>query len=462
MCLLVFLLLSIFPLFSYAQEALDAEDDAEGILLAPTAMPSGTVSCFDYYAFGSVQAKLAATNASAVSGTQIMFTGTLENANAYPIVDGSLYVKVFKKRSANDGNGPDVVDQFFVKSDLSIPANSSIPISFPWTIPSYAQSGDYEIATFFTTSRKFNLLGLTFTDDVVGNRVPFTVVGEQTTGLMFDKTSVTINDAAYRFAAAPPRASATEPVTVTVTLRNTSASVQQGKVSWSVYQWDAQLRENVVKEESTLVTVPANGAAPVSITVTDAKYPVYLVVGTMTWEDTKSVIGARFVRSGIERTRINFPGVTTFPLKKGEAASIFSCLHNTGMSDKVANGRLELTLSDFEGNILHSYTYTGDVSGAMMGVADSFTPDHDYGSFVLDARLYSGDQFIDEAHLIYDCAILDPSQCITTEDTSVSGFFKQDPKSLIMLIGGGVLLLVILISGYAWYRRRTQYVVPLV
>jgi hypothetical protein len=144
-----------------------------------TATPPGAVNCFDYYRFGSVQVHLTAPVSSAVSGSSITFSGEITNDNPYPIVDGSLYVRVFKSRGSTiDGNGPDVVAQFLVKSGIAIPANGSAPVSFSWKVPSYAESGDYSLATFFTTSRKFNLLGLSFTDDVVGNTVPFSVSGD--------------------------------------------------------------------------------------------------------------------------------------------------------------------------------------------------------------------------------------------------------------------------------------------
>ena len=191
-------LLLLLPIGLVAAQGTTAPEEDIGpggvVGAASVPMPANTVSCFDYYSFGSVQANLNASVASAVSGTPISFKGTLKNNNPYPIVDGALYVKIFKSRgSSNDGNGPDVIDQFFVKGDIVIPANGSVPISFLWRVPAYAQSGDYSVATFFTTSRKFNLLGLTFTDDVVGNTVPFKVSGEQTTGVKFDKAGVTLN-----------------------------------------------------------------------------------------------------------------------------------------------------------------------------------------------------------------------------------------------------------------------------
>lgn len=454
-------IISMFALVCVAlpgvSSAADASKDPASIagVAIGAAPPAGTVSCFDYYTFGSVQAHLTASVSGTVSGTPITFRGTLENTNPYPIVDGALYVKVFRDRSGkNDGNGPDVVDQFLVKGDIVIPAKSSVPAALSWRVPAYAMSGEYRIATFFTTSRKFNLLGLTFTDDVVGNTVPFSVSGENADVVQFDKAGEKVDGTAYHFAAFPPRVSKDAPVVVSATIKNPTAEVQNATVSWQVNQWDAQLRQNVVQEESTAVKVPAHGTAPVSITVTDAKYPVYLVVGTMTWKDTKSVIGVRFVRDGVDRTRINFPGVMSYPLKAGAENTLFSCLHNAGASISVPKGRLDLTLTDSAGALIHQYSYEGDVTGAMMGVADTFTPTRDYDKFTLDARLYSDGQYIDEAHLVYDCATIDPSHCVAQDAAVVVTPADTIREYLNLGFVGLGLMLVLLAIGLVWRRFR--------
>jgi hypothetical protein len=411
-------------------------------------LPANAVSCFDYYTFGSVQADLSPSTVSTVSGTSLAFKGALKNDNPYPIVDGALYVKVFRSRGAtNDGNGPDVVDQFLVKGGITIPAKSSVPMAFTWRVPAYAQSGDYQLATFFTTSRKFNLLGLSFTDDVVGNTVPFTISGEQTGAVRFDKSSVTVNDDEYYFAAFPPRVGAADPAIVEAKVRNTTNVAQAATISWTVYQWDAQLRENAVQEETRQVNVPAGGTADVSITVRDAKYPVYLVVGTLKWMDSQSIIGARFVREGVNRTRINFPGVTAFPLRAGVENTLFSCLHNSGEAT-VPNGRLELTLTDSTGNIIDEYTYSGDVTSAMMGVAQKFVPQQDYDFFVLDARLYQGEEFIDEAHLVYDCKEIDPSMCNPVKPIAAGSILGTTQSMAVIALG-----IIVLIAALWIYRR---------
>ncbi len=460
-------LLSIaFPVSVFAQSAPivpQAVQDELPVVIssaanAPVPAAHGVVNCFDYYHFGSIQADITAAVSGTVSGAPITFSGTLENTNPYPIVDGALYVKIFKSRgSTKDANGPDVVDQFLVKGDLVIPANGSIPISFDWKVPAAAETGEYSVATFFTTSRKFNLLGLSFTDDVVGNTVPFTVSGEETGAVRFEKSSVTVAGQQYRFAAFPPRVSATSSVAITAQIKNTTSADQRVRIRWTIYQWDAQLRENAVQDiPETSITVPAGKSVPVTMSVTDTKYPVYLAEGTLQWADSKSVVGIRFVRDGLDRTRVNFPGVVSYPLKAGVANTLFSCVHNAGSSASVSDGRLDLTLSDMRGNVIHEYSYTGDVTGAMMGVADTFTPARDYSSFVLDARLYRGKEFVDEAHLVYDCAAIDPASCAEDDLALPTAGIMGAISQYGVIAVGALFVLVIFVLAVAAHLLRSK------
>src|SRR3989344_3365498 len=157
-----------------------------------TELPN-TVNCFDHYRFGSVKVNIDSEIKSAVSGTTFTISGTLDNENEYPIVDGAVYVKVFKKeidKRKVQVNGHSIVDQFIALDTISLAPLEKKPISIEWQVPAHALSGDYQIATYFISAKKFNLLGLSFTDDVVGNTVNFSVLGDVRGAVSFDKYSV--------------------------------------------------------------------------------------------------------------------------------------------------------------------------------------------------------------------------------------------------------------------------------
>ena len=395
----------------------------------PQAQLPDTSNCFDFYHFGSVQARLNTPVAGAVSGTPITFVGTLTNDNPYPIADGALYIKVFKRRVQNDHNGPDVVDQMLVKDHIAIPAKGSAPVSFSWNVPSNAESGDYQLATFFNVSHKFNLLGLPFTDDVVGNSVPFSVTGEQSTGVSFDRAGASINGTAYYFAAFPPQLAANDTATIIAKIKNTTKQTETANVSWVVAHWDSAASENIIEQKTASVTVPAGGSAPVSITVSDTKYPVYFVTATLTWKDTKSIIGIRFLRASIETARINFSGITSFPLKAGKETTMFSCLHDMG-AGAVSNARLDVSIDDPSGRTIHSQSYVGAVPATMIGVEEAFTPTSSYDSFTLTAKLYQGDTVVDEVRIPYNCQDIDPAQCLPK-----SSFIQTIIQAIAVLLG---------------------------
>ena len=140
-----------------------------------------------------------------------------------------------------------------------------------------------------------------------------------------------------------------------------------------------------------------------------------------------------------------------YPLKAGQEATVFSCLHATG-DESVKNGKLELVLSDEKGNVLHTYRYEGDITSAMMGVKDSFTPEKDYYDFNLNAKLYKDGALIDETTTRYDCNALNPNapELCPKEKSAAPPSLKES----FVTIGGGIALVVILAFIGFFARRR--------
>ena len=131
----------------------------------------------------------------------------------------------------------------------------------------------------------------------------------------------------------------------------------------------------------------------------------------------------------------------SFPLRSGVANTLFSCLHNIGDS-VVPDSRLELKLTDESGKVIHEYTYTGDVTSSMMGVAEAFTPNRSYNVVHLDARLYQGETPVDEAYLTYDCNEIDPATCLAGTGGIFGGFGANNSLITIgaLILGGLVVL----------------------
>lgn len=424
------------------------------------------VNCFDYYRFGSVQVDIQAQSPTVVTGVPMVFTGTIANTNEYPIVDGAVSVKIFRVDPLAEKNtaGPEVVAAFTVKKDMALPAHGEAPLEFTWDVPSYAVSGDYRLATYFTVADKFNLLGLTFTDDVVGNIADFSILGEQTGGVNFEKATVTINDNPYHFAAYPPQVEHEQAVSIQASLINSTEQSQTVPVTWRLYAWDAQRAENIVTSEEQLVTVAPKSSSPSTFIASDTAHPVYYAVATARYQDTASILGVRFVRRGVAQTRLNFPSLTDFPLRAGQETSIFSCLHGMGPDDVVPGGKLVLSLTDSNGGVFHTATYEGDVTGAMMGVRDTFVPDQDYRHLTLQAKLYQDSHLIDDVSMNYDCTTLSPEDCPPEPGAVGAATPDNTSPSRAWQIGLGILSLAVVVGflAYARTKRRSIGVLALI
>ena len=434
------------------------------ILLAQTSTPSNlarplsplvvsekipnTVNCFDYYHFGSVQVDVSPSLSSTVSGAPMHFVGKLKNANDYPLVDGQVYAKVFYKNQKDESsahqNGFQLVDQFLVSDGIVLNAKQEKPIEFDWKVPAYTESGDYQVAMFFTSAKRFNLLGLSFTDDVTGNKAEFSVKGEAKTNVAhFDKNNVMLNATPFSFAAFPPHFAKYENVVAHTTLVNPNKSAATIEVSYDLYAWDAMRTENLKSSKKETVVVLPGESKILSYEAPVINATVSYLVVTAKDKDTKSILDIRFVREGIDETRINFPGITRWPLKAGEENILFSCVHSTN-SPVVEGNTLTLTLKNSKGDIIHAYTYIGDITGSMMGVKDSFTPQKDTASFTLTATLKHGDMLVDEVTQKYDCSAIDPTLC---PQESRKGFLV----SLLIILG-----VVSVLGGIMTVWRRTK------
>lgn len=396
------------------------------------------VSCFDYYKFGSVYASLETKNYKNSSGTIAKFFGEIKNDNAYPIVDGKLFVKVMR---ANDSyektGGQDEVDSFIVKEGISIPANSSIPVDFTWQIPGYAISGEYQISTYFLVDNSFNMSGLPFTTDIVGGTVKFEVVGEQKKGLIFDRTKIMLNDNVYYTVAFPPILSATNTANISLALTNSTNQTQRVPVTLELYEWDGQAQKNLIDTKHATYLIDANKSITIPYTVTDTKHSVYYLLAKAQYKDAKSEVSVRFGREGIQEPRINFSTFTNYPFKKGEENSLVTCVHNTSNSD-AEYGKVVTTVLDHAGNKIYSSTYEGKITGALQGLLSKFTPNANYKDLKIETKIYDKDNnVIDETSVDYVCSAL------SNDCKEPNTFFNFN--TLIMTIIGTVLMLLIVI-----------------
>ena len=367
LCLCTLITLSGSPLV-YAQ--------TESAPAAPPVEPvsAGPLNCFDFYRFGSVQADLQPMVGQTVPGTSLTFVGSIKNANPYPLLDGTLYVKIFKRDETTlaDFDGNPVVDQFVVKGGITLRPNGEEKTTFTWQVPRNAEAGEYYAAYFFTTAKRYNLMGLPFTDDVVGNQAPFVIKAPEADSVAkLSKVDTTLNGQDHLFAGLPLYFGAGDEVTISTTIVNDTATTKIMPLQWNQYAWDSIDKSNLRHTKTEVVTVPPNSERIVTYKAEKQSESVVFVTAVAQDIETKSFLNVRYVRDGIEETRINFPGLSRFPLAKDSSTTLFACAHSTNLP--VPGNVLTLSLKDRTGNIIHEYRYEGDITAAMSGFGESFT-----------------------------------------------------------------------------------------
>lgn len=394
----------VVPSLSYAQEE----------PMAPTAPtdPVTLPSCFDYYRFGSTPMTLASELTAVAQGGTIELSGTLENENAYELSDVTVYAKVLHVREPDikDSYGPDVIAWFPVAEDLVLAPGKTMPITFSYTVPRNAKPGTYQVVTYVAAHDRFNMLGLSFTNDVVGGTYRFTVLGEDVGWAIFDVTKSTVSGLPYYATAFAPRLEVPSAGTpATFTLRNNSQRAVTGVVRYSLYSWDSLLPKNRIASSEEQVTVPSGAERVVSYEIPASDRSVYFLVAEFDPEgpnNVTSIATLRLVNGRVSEPRLNFVGLTGAP--GAEETQAFTCFHATGM--RQADG-VRVTLDVYPtnpirrllaGGSLIAKTYEGAAPGAIVALAEDL-PKTD-GPVVVRAKLWQGGELLDEVAVTYGCA----------------------------------------------------------
>lgn len=437
------------------------------LLFSPSISKSQTdgaeESCFDYYKFQSVTIDLHTDKSAYKAGEGAKFVGSVTNTNSYPLVGGSLILRVskFDPRS-NVGN--DIIDEWTAIDDINLLAGEKKSVEIPYQLSSGLSTGTYVLTSYFVTQGKFNLAGLSFSDDIHGGYANFSVEGKSEKTVKFDRNGVKINNEPYRIFGLIPRffTEDAKALKISVPLKNETASDLSASIEYSLYYWDAANKKNLVKEWTSAVEIKKNSSKELFADIDVVEKTVYFLKIKATFGDKISEIHVRIAKIGF-RPRLNFIGVNQFPLTGEEGARMFVCYHNTTeLSDPAArrtlqrdsngkiippasetrNGKLELMLKNFSGRVLSNAVFEGGISGDVEVFAKDLKNRLD--NFVISAKLYDDKgNVVDEADVVYDCSKFSENIC---SETSINYYY----------FGAGFLILVLAVYLATVHYKRNE------
>jgi LPXTG-motif cell wall-anchored protein len=247
-------------------------------------------------------------------------------------------------------------------------------------------------------------------------------------------------------------------VKVKTTITNPSDTIKILPLQWNQYAWDAMNKDNLRFTKTELVTLKPKETKTVTYEAQPQRESVVYVVAVTQDNEAKSVLDIRYVRDGIEETRINFPGLTQFPLNKDTENTLFACAHSTNQPI-VAGNILTLTLKDRDGKTIHEYRYEGDISGAMSGFGEKFKTEKNINYATLTASLQRNGVIVEEVTTTYDCTQIDPSSCLPEEKNVASSFLQYLKAHYLEILLTLVILLLIAAIGVFFYKKRKNHIV---
>ncbi|MBI2674948.1 MAG: hypothetical protein HYX24_00695 [Candidatus Aenigmarchaeota archaeon] len=343
------------------------------------------------------------------TGEEMEINYRLGSVMEAPIVDGLARVQIFYNDS---WQGEQIVDEFVSDGGLYLRKGDVLRKEVRWKIPKHAKAGTYMAKIYLLAGKGFNLGGISFLaygqgsgTGVPGMLTNFMVenAGMQSR-IYFDKTATKINGEAYQFAVPAPSIDEGKAVILSSWLVN-EGDPKTVEVNLEVYKWDdinnqPMSQYNVSKK----LSLSKNGKTEVQMAIPAGLKPdTYQVRFWARSGEETGLMKLRFSVPG-ELSRLNYAGLSGYPLKAGREYAAFVCASNAaGELMASAEGTITARLVDGKGETIFEDSSNHTIPKQPAGFLKKFTPARD----ISDARLTvdikdKGGEVVDSAELDYD------------------------------------------------------------
>lgn len=414
-------------------------------------MDGEEAQCFDTYRFGSLAIDATPNQLEYQPGEVVILTGSITNNNPYPLVDVTVSARVIKNiPGSNDRARTVTIEEVEVIKDKTLKANEKFEYTTSFVLSTQAPAGQYEVMFFGYNKDRFNLSGLSFTDDIYGSKISFKVGGSNKEGIYWDQTKTTVGGKDHINHAFVTQHDGKSPVEIKIPLVNDNPNETPIRVKYELYWWDSLREEQKIRELDEEFILKPGERKELSYTVDALTEPVYYVKLTASTESSpaqwqKSISNIRFVIQDKDKLRINYSGLTVFPKPSGSESSVVTCFHNTN-NKELENGKVQTIVSDVYGREVARSSYSGKIPSAISAIKTDLPTNNQYNQLIVTTKIQDKDgNLIDTVTTKYDCQKIDPSQCVK--------------ESVITSIGRGAIWVVILgisigLAGYALWMQR--------
>lgn len=428
---------------------LAAENEIPKTELNTAGVRQGQLSnCFDVYKFQNIDISSGLSQSIYNPGDMVEISANIINKNTYPIIDAEVRAKILKSHPnpVEDRAKYITIDEIVLKDNLILKPNESYNLEYDYFIPTDATGGEYIIQYYIYNQDRFNLAGLSFTEDVVANITSFSIKGKSNE-VYLDKANITINGKPHNTRGFMTQNEGNKNIPVKIPLVNSTDKSREMEINYKLYKWDALLRSNLIQEKTQQLTINPNSKLELDYNIEAKDEPVYYLVITSknsgksntstTKEQTMAHI--RLAIEGNNKPRINWVGLDKYPFQKGEEVQLMVCAHNTSYNTDPGPVRVLSTVRDSRGKLLTKVDYEGEMVSAISGISNKFKANKSLNTVNIDTSLYnSKNELIDNIKTTYNCKDINPDLCIKESNL---GNILIIIVSMIGIVVGGFLFI---------------------
>lgn len=191
--IIVAILIPQLVVIAQEEVIIEETEELETVGLDPAGTKSGEITdCFETYRFGSEGVSITArTDLSEYKPYDLVeINGLIVNNNPYPVLDISVRARILRSH-------PDPVEQralYTTGDDFEVIKDLSLKPQEEYVIDTYynRECSNRRLHNPIYNQYRFNLNGLSFTEDIIGNSAEFRVEGV-TEDVYLDKTNITVD-----------------------------------------------------------------------------------------------------------------------------------------------------------------------------------------------------------------------------------------------------------------------------
>ena len=406
------------------------------------------VQCSEFQKFFSVQTNILADKEEYAPGEEMSFTGELQNENKYPLLDGSLLVRVSKRNPESVVEGNFIIDEFVAVDEITLDAESRSKIDFKWKIPQGITNGVYQIDYFFNVAGRYYLTGDPFSSVVGPGSQVLKINSDNQAYVSFDKSQTKVNDDNFFMTELTPVVAKGEKAVIIQGIKNTFEEDKRVEITYELFRQNSLNEENKLNTKEETIIIPANGSKELIYELAAVEEKAYLLKITAVSGTQKSIVNIP-LNSDEDNLKLEFSALTQFPLQQNNSVVLFACFLNS--APRNPQGKVILSLEDQSGNLIGKKEYVGVISPQLMAEKLEITADKEYSWLKMKAEIMNEKgEVVDVYEKIYDCKELGLTRCQIffsnlSLEKKVENFMSSTEGIIIIIAVIVIIILLILI-----------------